>query len=164
MYGAFGSPITPLAEWFSSTMMNARSSRTWSPPDPWLATGVAPLGSDSPTVSAAATPATAPTARIFARLVLKTMLTLQLQRADSASPAIHLSYSFAQVRRKMTELNGLSSLPGKPAPCGELPAGPWEGAWTRVEVLLGAAQAAAVSGEVEEGGGTAEGFPDGLAC
>src|SRR6476646_1315248 len=76
MYGAFGSPITPLAEWFSSTMMNTRSSRTWSPPDPWLATGVAPLGADSPTVSAAATPATDATARTFARLVLKTMLTL----------------------------------------------------------------------------------------
>src|SRR6476620_2368208 len=118
MYGVLGSPITLFAEWFSSTMMNTRSSRTWLPPDPWLAAGVAPLGADSPTVSAAATPATAPTARTFARLVLKTMLTLQLQQADSASPAIHLSYSFAQVRRKMTELNGLSSLPGDRI-CGE---------------------------------------------
>ena len=96
MNGAFGSPITPFAEWFSSTMMNARSSRTWLPPTPWLATGVAPLGADSPTVSAAATPATAPTARTFARLVLKTMLTLQLQRADPASPTIHLSYSLCR--------------------------------------------------------------------
>ena len=69
MYGVLGSPITLFAEWFSSTMMNTRSSRTWLPPDPWLAAGVAPLGADSPTVSAAATPATAPTARTFARLV-----------------------------------------------------------------------------------------------
>src|SRR5256886_15164241 len=96
MNGAFGSPITPFAEWFSSTMMNTRSSRTWSPPDLWLAAGVAPLGADSPTVSAAATPATAPTARTFARLVLKTMLTLQLQQVDSAGPATHLSYSLCR--------------------------------------------------------------------
>ena len=33
----------------------------------------------------------------------------------------------------------------------------------RVGVLLGAAQAAAVGGEVEEGGGLAEGLADGLA-
>src|SRR6266545_2649860 len=65
MNGAFGSPITPFAEWFSSTMMNARSSLTWLPPDPWLATGAAPLDADSPTVSAAATPATAPVALPF---------------------------------------------------------------------------------------------------
>ena len=148
MYGVLGSPITLFAEWFSSTMMNTRSSRTWSPPRPWLAVGVAPLGADSPTVSAAATPATDATARTFARLVLKTMLTLQLQRADSASPATHLSYSFVQVRRKMTELNGLSSLPGNLHHAVKLPVGCWprEGAWTRVEVLLGAAQAAAFGG------------------
>src|SRR4029077_13978234 len=90
MYGVLGSPITLFAEWFSSTMMNTRSSRTWLPPDPWLATGVAPLGADSSTVSAATPPATAPTARAFARLVLKTMLPLQLQQADSVGPATHL--------------------------------------------------------------------------
>ena len=98
MYGVLGSPITLFAEWFSSTMMNTRSSRTWSPPRPWLAVGVAPLGADSPTVSAAATPATAPTARTFARFVLQAMLHPPANsRADSASPATHLSYVFAQI-------------------------------------------------------------------
>ena len=65
----------------------------------------------------------------------------------------------------MTELNGLSSLPGNLRHAVKLPAGCWprEGAWTRVEVLLGAAQAAAVGGKVEEGGGLAEGLADGLA-
>src|SRR5690242_19138266 len=114
MYGVLGSPITLFAEWFSSTMMNTRSSRTWSPPRPPLAVGVAPLGADSPTVSAAATPATAPTARTFARLVLKTMLTLPASADGLGQPGHPPFLLFAEVRHKMTELNGLSSLPGDP--------------------------------------------------
>src|SRR6185437_2334254 len=109
MYGVLGSPITLFAEWFSSTMMNTRSSRTWLPPDPWLATGAAPLGADSPTVSAAATPATAPTARTFARFVRRVTphlpskrRALTLFRRPGNSPFL----LFVQVRRKMTELNG----------------------------------------------------------
>jgi hypothetical protein len=42
------------------------------------------------------------------------MLTLQLQQADPGQPGHPPFLLFAQVRRKMTELNGLSSLPGDP--------------------------------------------------
>jgi hypothetical protein len=69
-----------------------------------------------------------------------------------ASPGIHLPALFAQVRRKIMELNGLSSPPGNLRHAAKRAAGsrPRKGAWARVAALLGAAEAAAFSGEPAE--------------
>src|ERR1700693_448086 len=117
MYGVLGAPITLFSGWVSSTVVNARSRRTCWPPPPPRSLVAAPLGADSPTVSAAAAPVTAATARTLARLVRKTMLTSSFSGPGQPSHPPFLLFCAGLSQDRGTEW--IKFVTGEPASCGE---------------------------------------------
>ena len=82
MNGAFGSPITAFSEWFSSTMMNTRSSRTpcWPSAGRWP--DAAALLAASPMESAASAVADIAAPNLTRLAVV--LMRIDASRADAA--------------------------------------------------------------------------------